>query len=296
MDNSLKSLIDSTNSLVIILPVKPYFDQVAAGLSLYLSQKGKKDVSIVCQTPMLVEFNRLVGVNKITSEVGNKNMVVSLGDYPAQNIERVSYDIEEQEFKLTIIPKTGMVPPTKHQVILRYSGVSADLVIRIGGAPQDQFPLLANKEFEGIKTAHIGVKQLSTSDNSQIISLAKPSSSVSELIGEYIKNEEGGFDQDMATNLLLGIEDATRNFTSDYVTADTFQMVADLMRAGARRERPTNPRNYPAGAKPSKIFNPKRQDNLEAIENKEEIIEQKDETQPPKEWLSPKIFKGTSVS
>ena len=97
MDNSFSSLVDSASSVLILLPNKPYFDQVAAGLSLYLSLSDKKEVTISCPSPMMVGFNRLVGVNKIVAEIGNKNLTIRFAGYDADSIEKVSYDIENGE-------------------------------------------------------------------------------------------------------------------------------------------------------------------------------------------------------
>src|SRR3989344_5373161 len=103
MEKSFKSVIDAASSVLILLPKNPTFDQVAAALSLYLAIEGKKDVTISCPTQMRVEYNRLVGINKISDEVGSKNLVLKFSDYPAENIERVSYDIENQQFRLSVI-------------------------------------------------------------------------------------------------------------------------------------------------------------------------------------------------
>ena len=42
MENSFASLIESANSILVLLPTKPYFDQVAAALALYLSLSNSK--------------------------------------------------------------------------------------------------------------------------------------------------------------------------------------------------------------------------------------------------------------
>jgi hypothetical protein len=90
MDTNFTSLIESATSVLILLPTKPYFDQVAAGLSLYLSLKEKKEVAISSSSPMMVGFNRLIGINKIVTEVGNKNLTIKFAGYDAGNIEKVS--------------------------------------------------------------------------------------------------------------------------------------------------------------------------------------------------------------
>ena len=76
MENSFTSLIDAAASIVILLPTKPTFDQTAAGLALYLTLRDQKETSIVCPMPITVGFNRLIGVNKVVNELGNKNLTI----------------------------------------------------------------------------------------------------------------------------------------------------------------------------------------------------------------------------
>jgi len=282
MENSFKSLVESANSVLILLPNKPFFDQVAAALSLNLSFTEKINSQVYCSSPMLVEFNRLVGVNKIVSEFGNKNLVISLAGYPANDIEKVSYDIENSQFQLAVVPKSGMLPPKKEQVRLAYTGSSADLLILIGGADESHFPSLDSKDFSGVKTVHIGSRTLSTSQGRGVMSFARPSSSVSEVVYALIKESEFNIDSDIATNLLTGIEDGSKKFSTNGVTAETFQAVADLMKTGGKRGvGKTLPRKFVPTQPPASSRRP---------------VIRKQTPQTPKDWLGPKIYKGTSVS
>ena len=135
MENSFASLITSANEILILLPNKPFMDQVAAGLSLFLSlSESGKNISISCPIPMVTEYSRLIGVDKITSDLGNKDLVINLVNYDANQVDKVSYDIENGQFKLTIAPKAGFKSPAKEQIDINYSGAYGDLIILIGGA------------------------------------------------------------------------------------------------------------------------------------------------------------------
>lgn len=280
MNNSLSSLIETAESVLIILPKSPRFDQVAAGLSLFLSISDRKETAIYCPSPMLVEFNRLVGVNKVTTELGNKNLVVKFVGYPAKDIERVSYDIEKGEFRLTVIPKPGLVSPKKGQVQLFYSGVVADTVILVSGKIPEHFPALPTKDLARSKLAHIGTRAISLPTGQEIISFAQPASSVSEVVATLIKESGLAIDTDIATNLIMGIEEGSKKFTSAEVTAGTFEMMAYLLKAGGRR--------LPENVRPKRILTPTR------IARKS--TEEKGTRGPPKSWLEPKIYKGTTIS
>ncbi|MFC1625846.1 bifunctional oligoribonuclease/PAP phosphatase NrnA [Patescibacteria group bacterium] len=285
MDNSFSSLIGSASSILIMLPTKPYFDQVSAALGLYLSLRSQKEVNIFCPSQMTVGFNRLVGVDQITSELGSKNLEIRFADYDAANIEKVSYDIENGEFKLKIVPKTGFSSPKKDQVITNYSGVSADLVILVGGASESHFPTLNSQDLAKGKVAHIGTQAISVEQERPIMSFARPASSTSEIVSGLIKDSGLLMDADIATDLLAGIEEASGHFESSETTAETFDSLAYLLRSGGRRSQTQklSPSAFPQGSVPQKPFMVKEQ-------------KPKGTAKAPKDWLEPKIFKGTSVN
>jgi nanoRNase/pAp phosphatase (c-di-AMP/oligoRNAs hydrolase) len=283
MEESWRKLIDSSKSILILLPTRSFFDQVAAGLSLYLSLRNKRDVEIYSPEEMTVEFNRLIGINKVTNELGNKNLVINFSDYDATGIERVSWDIDGDEFKLTVIPKPGITSPKKEQVKLSYSGVSADTVILVGGANENHFPALSSKDLVGAKIAHVGVRDLNLK-NENFMSFSSDAVSVCEIAESLI--EKGGLliDEDVATNLLFGLEDKTENFSSRDVTADTFEIAAKLLRAGGRRNPPKEERNnYPQGALPDSGM-------IKVDKNKN-----KPSQNTPKDWFKPKIYKSSNT-
>ncbi len=310
MDNSFKNLIDSAQEVLILLPSKPFMDQVAGGLSLYLSLAGSgKNVSISCPSPMITEFNRLIGIDKIVAEVGNKNLTIKLVNYDAQNVDKVSYDIDNGQFKLTVAPKAGLTSPTKEQIDISYSGVSADTVILVGGANESHFPTLQNPDIKSAKFVHIGTRLLEVTSDLQILSFAKPASSTSELVASLIK--EGGFvvEEDIATNLLAGIEEQSKNFQGEGVGPDTFMIFAELLKLGGRRTPKVMPaRSYPQGSIPNKPFTSPVQGTVDKFMNgvpapltqdrqmtPEEAEEELNQEIPPS-WSEPKIYTGTTVS
>jgi len=325
MEGSLKSLTNEAKSVLILLPENPNFDEAAAGLSLYLSLRSEKGVQISCPSPMVVEFNRLIGVNKITQELGNKNLLIEFSDYKATDVERVSWDIIDGKFRLTVIPKPEMPAPGKDQVEIKYSGISADLILLIGGLNESQFPALSSKDVAGAKVVHIGVRELASSTK-DFVSLSRPSSSVSEVVSYLIAENAYPMDADMATNLLSGIEEATGNYSSENVGPSTLEIAAQLMRAGGKRsagKSQVSPQQYPVGAIPGQVIKPQPQtqqvqdQTIHTIQPQQQVkpvdlsagTSQPSQTladsgrngdqdieEPPTDWLKPKIYKGTSVS
>src|SRR3989344_3022991 len=223
MDNSFKTLINSSQEVLILLPSKPFMDQVAAGLSLYLSlSESGNAVSISCPASMVTEYSRLIGVDKVTMDLGSKNLVINLINYDSNSVDKVSYDVENGQFKLTIAPKIGLKSPTKEQIDINYSGSSGDLVILIGGANDSHFPALLKEEFKTAKLVHLGTRLLEVLNNDlQVLSFAKPASSTSELVANLIKESGFSVNVDIASNLLAGIEEQSKNFQNNEVTAET---------------------------------------------------------------------------
>lgn len=279
MNDSLNSVLEASRSILIFLPAKPDFDQVAAGLSLYLSLSAKKSTTITCPSPMLVEFNSLVGVNKISKDHGNKNLVVKFVGYNTNNVEKVSYDIENGEFYLTVAPKEGFEPPRENQINISYSGGLADTVILLGGDNQEQFSPIFSEDASSSKVIHIGTKDVAFQPDKKPISFSKPASSLSELTANLIKENGLKLDADIATNLLMGMTEKARDLKDSELTIETFQTIADLMRVGGQRSRsaPVNRKTYPPGSIPGQA------QSLKA-------------PKPPKDWLGPKIYKGTTIN
>lgn len=310
MENSLTSLIDSASSVLIVLPTKPYFDQVAAALALYLSIRDKKEATIFSPGPVMVGFSRIIGVDKISQELGKKNLTIKFVSYDAANIDKVGYDIDGGEFKLTVTPKSGFTAPQKEQIIMDYSGTTADLVILVGGANDSHFPIMETPDLANAKMVHIGTRTLDSKH--EIMSFAKPASTTSELVAEIIKENNLPIDQDVATNLVMGIEDGSEHFASPEVTPVTFEVFAYLLRNGGQRlpKVRLSPANFPAGSIPTKPYNqpikgevpalqpvtPIAQVETQAEAQNQEAGQEETEVNPPSDWLQPKIFKGTNVS
>lgn len=306
MDTSFTALTDAAASILVLLPTKPTFDQTAAGLALYLSLRENKETSIVCPQPITVGFNRLIGVNKIVSELGNKNLTIKFAGYDATNIEKVSYDIENGEFKLTVVPKTGFTAPQKEQLDMSYAGVSADLIVLIGGANDSHFPPLGSVELSISKIVHIGNRSLSTSHD--VMSLASPGATTSELIANLIKDNGLTLDADSATNLVMGIEEGSLNFTSPEVRPETFETFAFLLRNGGQRIPKTklSSSSFPPGSIPTRPFGSPRpmQVRQPAVQQIPQEVDAQDiegtqeseqEINPPDDWLQPKVFKGATA-
>ena len=264
--------LSEAKSVVILMPEKPSLDTVASAtaLSLVLSQDNK-EVTVACPSPMLVEFNRLVGVQKVTDSIENRNLTISFEDYEATNVERVSYNIENGKFMLVIAPKTGKLAPNKDQVVVGYRGVAGDLVIVVGTPSKDALGKFNQEKelfVEGSKVALVNNTPVSGfSSASELIS--PDASSISEATLRVIEGLNLHLNPDIATNLLAGLRAGTDSFQKA-VAAETFSAASRLVSAGARLDS--------QGTTPNRIQS------------------QPQAEKPPASWIEePRILKGNTL-
>lgn len=271
--NQARTLIEGANDILIVLPKKPVLDHVAAGLAMYLalSAQGKR-VNIICPDPMTVEFNHLVGVDKVGRNVNGssaKNLVISF-PYQEGSIEKVSYNIENNAFNLVIEPREGYPQITPEVIRYSSSGGNTDLVITIGaGSLSDLDSIYSNNQALFLEKSVINIDTTANNQNFGKINIVDPqSSSVSEVIVNLFSLLNLNFDTDIATNLYSGIASASQNFTSPQTNAATFESAAICLRHGARKTNLEQSQNYtppqppyqqPANQFPSQIRQPQSQ-------------------------------------
>jgi nanoRNase/pAp phosphatase (c-di-AMP/oligoRNAs hydrolase) len=236
----IQQALETAKTVLVLLPQNPSLDAVAAGLALYLSLSKKQlNLTVGCATPMTVNFNRLFAVDKIRQHIGNQNLIISF-DFPADSIEKISFDRDQsQKLYLTVEPKAGATPPDPQSVKYSYTGSDGDLIFVIGARSledlgslyQEEKQLLDNKEKTLVNLSHLD-------KNTQFgtVNLYDPTASgCSQITTAVLLALNLPFDADIATNLLAGIEANSANFSASNVTAATFEMVAFLMKQGAKK-------------------------------------------------------------
>lgn len=257
--NQAKTFIDAAQDILITIPSAGSQDTVSSGLALYLalSSQGKR-VSIASPDQMTVEFNRLVGVDKISQTIsgGNgKNLVISF-PYQEGSIEKVSYNIENDIFNLVIEPREGY--PMVTQDMMRYSnsGGNTDTIICIGASSLTDLNNLYNNNqglFSGKNLINIDTNPLNQRFGK--VNLVDPqSSSISEMIVSLFSTFGLSMDADIATNIYSGISAGSQNFTSTQTDAGTFEAVAICLRHGARKMSAPVPPMPPVASQPFEPF------------------------------------------
>lgn len=282
---ALKTKLGDAKSTLLVIPEKPSQDVVAASLAFYLSlSQSGKTCSVVSTSAPVVRDSHLVGLDKIKTDVGGENLVITL-NVPENAIDKVTSNTEGGHLNLIVNPAKGAPVITDKDVKFSYSGAAADLVIVIGAADLKDVGSLAEKENE-----LFALERLANISN-QVgsfgsINITDPSSSNSELITALLKELALPLDVDIANNLMRGIEEATDGLSSPNMTADTFEALAVLYRSGARRTAPT------LSSPTATIVN-----DMPIVDNGAPVQTVKPEAHtaidtPQPDWLQPKIYKG----
>lgn len=211
--------LQRAGTVVIVLPPNPTLPQVGAGLGVFLAlEQAGKNVEIVCRTPMLVEANQFVGVQKVKTSLSGHNLIISF-DYIKDAIEKVSYNVESGKFNLVVSPKPGYAPLSHESVSYSYSGTNDDLTILVG--TNDPAVL------EGILPAD---KQQISNRNSIALVPGGDRTLVTE-VAYLISNLGISPDLDVVNNLFHALTLETQGFTR--ASALDFETAAALVRAGA---------------------------------------------------------------
>ncbi|MBD3279497.1 MAG: hypothetical protein GF390_02170 [Candidatus Pacebacteria bacterium] len=241
---NLKELINQSQTILVIFGTKAKMDQLMSATSLFLGLKQiGKDVSLLApqqpnpSNPVLAQqLKQAAGLNELKTELGKQNLVVSF-DYSKTAVDNVSYHISEQtnKFYLTIKPQKGHSPLDSSKVEFSYAGAQADLIFLVGEYQLEELDQLYYG-YEGLyeDTAMVTVHSFEPEIGNIKLDVSHQTS-MSEAMVEVLEGMGIGLDADMATNLLMGIENVTQSFKSRITTAATFEVAAKLMRMGARR-------------------------------------------------------------
>jgi len=235
LPQGLPQKVNSAESFLVVLPQNLTIDSVAAALSLFLSLKKKsKRVKIGTPNEITVEFNRLFGVDKITSKIGSKNLIIS---FPENSVEKVSSQIEGDKLNLVIRPKTGSQLPDPKNLKYSFSGVDADVIFILGAQRIKDLGELYEQDkkvFDEKETINIDINPSNTKFAKN--NLVFPEQvALSQIVAVLIKRFNLSVDQDIATNLIAGIESATNNFQT-ITTADVFETIAWCLRQGGKQK------------------------------------------------------------
>jgi hypothetical protein len=248
MDNltfsKIKESLSKYNNIAIAVPIDPTVDEMGAALSLYLSLKDMgKAMSIATPNNPLVEVSALVGIDEVKTTLGEASgdLVVSF-PYREGEIEKVSYTRDDNF--LNIVVKAGEKGLNFVQQDVKFSqgSTAPELLFIVGAARISDL----GKLFDPTTLKDTVVVNIDNKPENQgygdIVMVSNKFSSISEAVANLILTIGGKMDLDIAENLMLGIATATNNFQDPRTSSLAFEMAGILMRNGALRPTPNQPK------------------------------------------------------
>ena len=231
----------TANEILIVYGAEADLPVVAVATSLYLwLQAQGKTVTLVSPAMPIVDFSHLVGINKVKNKLVGENLVVTL-PMKASEIEAVvsDYQMEADELSLVVKPKKGQRWGKIDKLAVDYLPPDYDAVIYLD--------VSGSQELAGLIAGADKIWQ-EPAKNITINSYARPTTikaNISETLGKQtgfatywtkIWREAGvKIDDDLASNLLAGLERESRDFAAEFTSAEVFELAAWLLRQGGRR-------------------------------------------------------------
>lgn len=253
----LKNLLPTAKKILIALPASSDsdIDRLAAGLALFLSLTSQgKEVYVVCEETTTVGQAYLFGIDHIQKNlprVGGGNMTlifegVAASDNTVPALENLDWYAENNNLNLVfhVVPGQTFQPA---RIVPHYQGSGFGLIFVIGSvSPNSLGSLYAQNAqiFSGAHLVNIDNQQANTGFGQTNV-LDSNASSVSEIMEEVINGLGLSLDADTASNLISGVFATTDNLTNAKVSADTFMIIANLLRAGGKKPQVTG---QPAGS------------------------------------------------
>ncbi|MBI2018324.1 hypothetical protein HYS96_01320 [Candidatus Daviesbacteria bacterium] len=259
-----------------------------------------------------------------------EGVAASDGTVPA--LEKLDWYAEGSNLNLVFHVLSGQTfQPAR--IVPRYQGSGFGLIFVIGAVNLNVLGNIYqanNQVFSGVHTVNIDTQSANTSFGQTNI-VDTNASSVSEVMTNLVADLGYSLDADSASNLLVGIFDITNNLSNAKASAETYMAVAQCLRVGGRK--PGLQASQPQVAQPQTISQQPAYD-WSALLPKEAMTMPKNEPQeyttppvvspidagdhapqaavqpspeerpagervisetPEPDWLTPKIFKGSSL-
>lgn len=306
----LKDALGKANSIGIVVGQNPSLDQMAAALALHLVLKHANKKSVVASpTNPIVEISSLVGIDKVQTVLGGDagDLVVAF-PYVEGEIDKVSYTLENNF--LNIIVKAGEKGLSFSNEDVRYTRGSGSIdLLFVVGTPRlsDLGELISGDKLKNVQVINIDNK-VENQKFGDVVIVSTTASSISEQMADILLDLGFNIDQDVAQNLLSGIMNATNNFQDPRTTGLAFETAGLMMKYGAMRTRDNRPqvsefipRQQVATPVPAAQFNsfnevvaPKTQNFQNNFQPQPQAPVEEKKIETPIDWLSPKVYKGSS--
>ena len=239
----LKTRLESAASTLIIFDSNQVdLDQVAVATSLYLALRARQqDATLFSFHPTLVAHSALVGIDRVQTTLPQNGLVISL-DNSQSAVGKIDCDSNLQKQLINIYVKNASPahPLTTDQITFAPLAKQFDQIIVIGFATLNALEDLGLTDLgrEHLLVISPNLHPSFTQSKALYICPQNMASCTSELFANLTRQWIWNLNADIATNLLMGIDEATQNLSDPQTPASAFEATAWLLRSGGQRYLP----------------------------------------------------------
>lgn len=225
--------LDQSSETLIVFAAQASLDQAALAVTLYLAlQARQKKPTLLCLGETLVGHSPLVGINQAVHHLPTTGLIMSLDNSQGQ-IGNISCDnsADNTQLRIYVRATTGHQVPTAQSVLFTPLVATFQQIIVIGEITLQELALVGLSSLDENKIMFIAPTRIL--GQSGFFDLENQS--YAAWGAKLLRQGAWQIDVDMATNLLMGIDEETNNFTANDIEAEVFELTAWLLRCGGKR-------------------------------------------------------------
>lgn len=231
--------LEKSKNILIVFPVDRNNDALSASLALFLFlKKMEKEVEVVMPRSIkqVPDLSFLPSYSEIKNDLNNlRRFVVSLNISQAK-INQIRYTVDNDQLNFIISPASGWFKP--EDVTTRAGEFKFDLIITVGASDLESLSQVYDDNIEFFyKTTIINIDHQSANEEFGQINLIDLNAITnSEIVFSLLNSKPEIMDENIATCLLAGIIQQTKNFKSSNLTPRILLTTSQLISLNARRE------------------------------------------------------------
>lgn len=232
--------LEKSKNILVAFPSNPSGDALASALALFLFLKNlglEVDIAGIKNGGRHESLSFLPAYSEIAERLDNlRRFIVSL-DISQAKVSQLKYSVDNNQLNFIISPKDGWFKP--EDVTARTGEFKYDLIFTVGASDLESLGRLYDDNIEFFyKTTVINIDhQAANEDYGQINFVDLNTVATAEILFYLLKNYKPEMiSEDVATCLLTGIIQQTKNFKTPNLTPRVLLTTSELIAAGARRE------------------------------------------------------------